>query len=209
MRILLTCALPTEFNEARNQLSLREITSKKDRPRIAISDNITLLCTGIGKINTLVSLLSYLVENTPDIVIDTGTCGSLVPDISVMDIIISIESIDFYSQLFMGESVKMDNIEEIKNILPGINIGSEVVASIESSITNSQERDELSKTGASIVTWETSSVFSFCSKLKIPFLSIRGVTDSCNENTFIEFKAIKVVLCKKLYNSVKMICMGI
>lgn len=209
MKILLTCALPVEFNEARNQLGLREVTSKKDLPRIANSKNITLVCCGIGKLNSIVSLSPILTKINPDFVIDTGTCGSLLEIIKPMDIVTSISAIDFYNVESKGLKYSYTDMPILKKYIPELKISTLNVASIEKSITNISDKEFLIEAGGAIVTWETASIFALCLKYEIPFLSIRGVTDSCNEKTYSDFKANRIAVCKKLYNYIKNLSIGI
>ncbi len=208
MKIVITCALPLEFNEARNQLGLKEITTKSDSPRIALSGGIHLVYTGIGKANTTINLFDYLKAVKPDLVIDSGTCGSLTDNIIPLDIVVSTASIEFYSYNLRGRSFLGDK-PIIKALLSEIEISDHLVASIEDSVVSQEHKKKLLDNGASIVTWETSTIFCLCAKFDIPFVSIRGVTDSCNESTHMDFKKNRVEVCKILYNSVKKLCKGI
>lgn len=211
MNVLISCALPSEFNEARNQIGLKEITTKKDRPRIAHSKKITLICTGIGKINSLISLQSVIsrLENPPDIIIDTGTCGALDEEHSIFDIVTTAKAIDFYNVEVIGSPYINNQLEKLNLLLPELTIGNEIIGSIETSIVLKSDKNKLLDNEVNIVTWETSSVFALAKKLDIPFFSIRVVTDKCDENTFRDFKANCSTGCKKLYNHVKNICKGI
>lgn len=201
MKIVLSCALSTEFNEARNQLSLKEITTKKDLPRIAEKGDLALIYTGIGKVNTVLNLSSYLVKNRPDLVIDTGTCGSLTDNLKPLEIIYSYKAFEYYDIDNRGRLY--DNVPRALELLPSYYINTNILATVEKSITSEKDRKRLHDGGAVAVTWETSAVFALCEKFNIPAISIRGVTDSCNEDTFKDFKLNGVNVCKKLYNSVK------
>lgn len=201
MRIVLTCALSTEFNEARNQLGLKEFTSKKDLPRIASKGELSLVYTGIGKVNTILNLSDYLISTRPGLVIDTGTCGSLTDALKPLDILYSYKSLEYYDIEKRGKLI--NNIELVTPILPAYYLNKNTVATIEKSICSTTDREKLHGSGAVAVTWETSAVFALCERLSIPALSIRGVTDSCNVDTFKDFKTNGVKVCKKLYNSVK------
>lgn len=209
--ILITCPLPLEFNEARNQLGLKEITTKKEHPRIAKGKGIILILSGIGKINSIISVNDILkkLENKPDIVIDTGTCGAISKDIKIFDLVTSITAIDYYNIDMKGLLIKNCNIELLNDIIPKLNIGRRVVSSIENSINKEEMRDKLYKKGSDIVTWETSAIFSLCKKENIPFVSIRVVSDNCNQDTYEDFKVNALEGCKKLYNYIKNICSGI
>lgn len=208
MNILITCPLPLEFNVARNQLGLKEVTAKKDKPRVAKKENITLVCTGIGKINTLLHLYEYLTLNHPDLVIETGTCGSVNPKIGINHIISSYKCMDFFNIGSLNVHY-VENKERIESMLEPILLSEYVIASMEKSVVSKEDSYKIADSGADIVTWETSSVFAICNKLNIPVVAIRGVTDMCNNNTFKDFKLNRVEVCKKLYNSVKTLCMSI
>lgn len=208
MKIIITCALLLEFNEARNQLGLKEITEKSDIPRIAVNGDIHLVYSGIGKVNTVVNLFGYLKNIKPDLVVDSGTCGSLIETLVPLDIVVSTESIEFFSYNLRGHNFSC-NKSGIRDIIPGIVIDDYIVASIEDSVITPEHKKKLLDNGTSVVTWETSAIFSLCNKLQVPFVSIRGVTDSCNEHTHQDFKINRKELCKKIYNSIKMLCKGI
>lgn len=208
MNIVITCALPVEFNEARNQFGLKEITTKKDSPRIGIKDNITIICTGIGKLNTVISLFKYLADNKPGIVIDSGTCGSLCSEIKISDIVVSNNCRDYFN-INNPNKLYSYKKETIESLIPSIIVSDYIMASLEESIISDNFKRVLLDKGASLVSWETSSVFAVCDNLGIPYVSIRGVTDMCNGNTYRDFKLNKHEVCKKLYNSVKTICISI
>lgn len=208
MNILITCALPVEFNVARNQLGLRETTNRKDRPRIGIRKNISLIYTGIGKINTAISLYEYLKVSSPHLVIDSGTCGSLRSDIKIGDIIVSNRCLNYFN-INNSDKLYSSKKEGIEPILPSIRVDDYIIASIEDSITTDDFKTKLVGNDASVVSWETSSVFAVCDKIGIPCISIRGVTDMCDGYTYKDFKLNKVEVCKKLYNFVKTHCMSI
>ncbi len=202
MKIVITCSLPSEFNEARNQLGLKEKTLKKDCPRIAQLGDLTLVFTGIGKTNSVLNLLPYLMNFTPELIIDSGTCGSLKDEINPYDIVISSKSIEYYGVDNQGETIISENNFSIAKT-------DNIVASLEQSVTDPDIVKKLQLSGASIVTWETSSIFKIGKKLSVPVVSIRGVTDNCNQDTFADFKKNRVEVCKKLYNSIKTVCIGI
>ncbi|OQY40064.1 MAG: hypothetical protein B6229_02645 [Spirochaetaceae bacterium 4572_7] len=196
---MITCALALEFNEARNQLGLEEITTKKDIPRIAQNRNITLVYTGIGKINSSIHLSKILTQSSFDLVIDSGTCGSLKENIKPFDIVISKKTIDFYN-------LKQRGTEFNSNYKGNILSNDTTVGSIESSITTSNSVDMLKNMGVDIVTWESAAIFAVSKNFNTEVISIRGVTDSCNGNTISDFKQNRVKVCKKLYNRIKTFC---
>ncbi|MGL1894342.1 MAG: hypothetical protein OCD02_22110 [Spirochaetaceae bacterium] len=209
MKIVITCALPVEFNEARNQLGLIEKTTKKEIPRIAARGGLILIYTGIGKNSTILNLYPLIIKENPDLIIDTGTCGSLTGDIPINSIVISNSSIEFFNIDNPNNNTIIGDTYSVKTYIPNIDISELVVASIEKSINSESDVNKLKEKGASIVTWETYSVFSLCKKLDINFVSVRAVTDCCNHSTLMDFKRNKVESCKKLYISVKKLCNGI
>lgn len=206
MNIVITTALPPEFNAARNALGLEEYTKKGELPRIAERGNISLILTSMGRDNAYKYLSNLLEKRRVDLVIDTGTCGSLIDDIDIGDIVFSQKVLTFDSSLQYEDVI--ESSEPLVNELIGSRkVG--CVSSVDKSITATEDRILLRDSGADIVTWETAGVFSAAKKHSIPFFSIRGVTDRCNGETFMDFKKNRVEVCKKLYNSVKILCKGI
>ncbi|MBN2616786.1 MAG: hypothetical protein JXR64_00595 [Spirochaetales bacterium] len=208
MNILITCSLQFEFNEARNQLNLTEITSKKDIPRIAKKENITLLYTGIGKINAMSSLFEHLSKNSYDLVIDTGLAGSLNEKIEVKSIVICNQAIDFFADGYINQKVKFSE-EFLKDLYSSIKITNYIVGSIETTVKNGYVKEQLIESEVDIVTWETSSIFKVCNQFNTNCLSIRAISDCCDENTEVSFKENKVELCKILYNYLKILCKSV
>ncbi|QEN03761.1 hypothetical protein EW093_03280 [Thiospirochaeta perfilievii] len=208
MEIVITCALPFEFNSAKNELGLREETLKGDLPRVAKKDHVTLIYTGLGKVNTLINLYENLLNLKDLVVIDTGTCGSLNNKLHPLDIVTINRSLEFYNYETVGKKYSIKK-EGLLTIFNNLEFDDYINASIEDSVSDPKKRNLLVDRGCSVVSWETSSVFEVCNKLKIPCFSKRVITDNCDENTFKDFKNNKSEACKKLYISVKKLCKGI
>lgn len=208
MKIVIVTALPPEFNVARNELGLKEITNKKDRPRIAEGRDITLVLTGMGRDMAYDNLKVVLENREAHIIIDSGTCGSLVDYLNIGDIVYSREILDISESLEVQGRVK--NIESpIENIIENFTGREFVLASVDKNITEEGQRESLKQLGAQVVAWETIGIMNIAKEYGTPALSIRGVTDSCNGETYKDFRGNSLEVCKKLYNSVKILCKGI
>lgn len=200
MKILITCGLKSEYNEARNNLSLRETTIGKTFPRISEGKGLILVWTGIGKVNTAITLLRYIDSFKPDLIIDSGTCGSVSQLYNIKDIVISLESQEFFSISSPNETYSNLTLEEFNYLLNLKVTKTSKIASIEDSIDSDDKRYSLQKYECDCVSWESSTVFKIALQNKIKVISIRGVTDLCNNNTFNDFKKNRLVVCKRVYN---------
>ncbi len=222
MKILLTCPIPPEFKQCCNQLLLKEYKTKINvKIKANIINNIDILAvqTGPGKKNILKNLKSSIDEYKPDLIIDTGSCGSLNDEIKIGSIIIAYESYQYMEKLLVSSCLKekkdkwLDSILKISEleklkIKPGIQICGPFV------LKSEEKKKEIKNIiNAEAFNWETAYVYEISANNKIPAISFRIVTDFGDKKALKDFfknikeqstklyKFIKILIEKNVFNN--------
>ncbi len=130
-----------------------------------------------------------------DAVICTGCAGGLQPNISVFDVIAAQKTIEHDYRLrfikrpdpeFQNDPQLLAKFQSIEIKEFKIHFGA--IASGDEDIVDSKRAQELQlQTGAIAVAWEGAGGARACRFNKIPFLELRGVTDSANSNSTLDF----------------------
>ncbi len=160
MNILVTYAIPQE----RVEVSLPGC-------------DITYCETGIGKVNALLSVADAIAGNRPDLILNIGTAGSVDHDVDSIVICDTFVDRDMKKCKDFGVAYHLDFKEELKS-----------VSAIEGWNTNN-----ICNTGDSFVTrvideadafdMENFAVAALCKRRRIPFVSVKYITDKIGENS--------------------------
>ncbi len=151
---------------------------------------------GHGKVQFALRTQSFIVEAKPSLVICAGACGGLSPDVKPLDVVIAESTVEHDFRLrfiqrplpaFAGDP---DSLARLKNYATqrfGVHFG--VVASGDEDIIDGVRAGEVRKlSGAVAVAWEGAGGARACLLNGIPFLEIRGVTDSCDNSSVANFR---------------------
>ncbi len=141
----------------------------------------------------------HLLDNgsKPDLVICMGSSGALHPDVSPGDLVVGTETIehDYRERFhdsppprFLGCERTLGTLRRITRDFPGtVHFGP--IASGDEDIVDRGRAEELrSETGALAVAWEGAGGARACAFSRIPFLEIRGISDSANASTPQDYK---------------------
>ncbi|MAX69320.1 MAG: futalosine hydrolase [Flavobacteriales bacterium] len=151
-----------------------EITSDK------IND-LPILLTGVGMVNTAINLTKELNNNDCDLVINMGVAGCFLDEIKIGDVVEVVE--DCFSEIGFedGESfsefsdfeIKTEyKIEEKTRLRKVKGITVNTVHGNENSINNIVERLH-----PDIESMEGAAVFKVCEEMKIPCMQIRSISN--------------------------------
>ncbi len=206
MKIAIIGAMEKEVIEYRNIYDMKLINQEKKLYIGKKNDNeIYLIESGIGKVNAARTTQYMIDKYDIDIVISSGCAGSLTSKVKIFDTIISsyVTYHDFYPKRIMEISTPNNGIiqadkeliEKARNVLENRNrsfhIGS--IASGDSFVTNDSERDSIyNETEALAVDMESASIGHVCTENKIPFLSLRVISDFADGEEEQEEKAAKI-----------------
>ena len=205
MKILLITPVKTEYHAARETFSARETASPesgKSRLAKAVSRDLSIyiLMTGIG-FTFMKNIDEFLGVIKPDLIIDSGSCGSLndsfLPGMIVMavdvvksgkEIIKSSEDVGFfrqYGQYYFGRMLEVSR-----------------------PVTDPESRKDVQRmTEADICSMEAYSVAAMAEKSRITWVSLRIVTDMADRNTKESFKKLirqySLILYENIYSVLK------
>ena len=151
-----------------------EITSDK-------INNLPILITGVGMLNTAINLTKELNNNDYDLVINIGVAGSFSDEIKIGKVVEVVE--DCFSEIgfedgesfseFSDFNIKTKYKVEGKTILrkvKGVTVNT--VHGIENSIHKMVERLH-----PDIESMEGAAVFKVCEEMKIPCIQIRSISN--------------------------------
>lgn len=206
MKIAIIGAMEKEVIEYRNIYDMKLINQEK---KLYIGSNnqneIYLVESGIGKVNAA-STTQYMIDKHDiDIVISSGCAGSLTSRVKVFDTIISdyVAYHDFYPKRIMEIStpnngmIKADDklIKMAKEVLENRNAPYHIgnIASGDCFVTDSNVRDSIyNETEALAVDMESASIGHICAANKVPFISLRVISDFADGVEEEEEKAARI-----------------
>lgn len=151
-----------------------EITSLKIRKK-------HVLCTGIGMVNTAVSLTKELVSNKYDLIINMGVAGAFSEDLvngCVVEVIEdNFSEIGFENDLEFMQFTDFD-IQTRFYSSPRTNLKQVRAITVNTVHGNNDTISEIVKREkADIETMEGASVFKVCEEFNIPCLQIRSISN--------------------------------
>lgn len=223
MRILLICPVPIEFTSCRSLLSLRDAGHvagcRSARAPVAGVDFVALQ-SGPGKARAAAAAAAAIAAFAPDLVVDTGTCGALDPELVVGTVVIGRSCVEYD---IAGSGLPRRIIPEMRlpsalSLLPrspmdrllraAVEVGRGtdhhvrhgVQACGEYFIDSPDLRDPLAAlTGALAADWESAGVYVAALRAGLPPLSIRSVSDLGDERSLAEFRRNARRVSRELY----------
>lgn len=147
---------------------------------------------GHGKVQFALRAQSLVLELQPRLVICAGACGSLVPAVKALDVVVAEDTVEHDFRLrfvkrplprFAADGATLARLRKIS----GPHFGT--IASGDEDVIDPARAAEIARaTGALAVAWEGAGGARACLYLGVPFIEIRGVTDSCALSTREHFR---------------------
>lgn len=169
-----------------------------------------LVQSGIGKVNAA-RTTQVLIDNMKvDYIFNIGVAGGTIPSLNVLDVVVasSLVQHDFDITAFNHEKGYIPNLgkyvscdEHLVKLAKDIdsNILSGVIASGDIFCTDDKMINKIhDKFGALCVEMEGASIAQVCYLCKIPFLIIRSISDTPNNNNAITFDKFLDMSSKKV-----------
>jgi len=194
--ILIITPLYKEFQVIRNTLLKKGVdvnaSSKGKIETLEIpSLNATLMVGGHGKVQFAVQT-QYAINHTPNcqLIICTGAAGSLNEKLDMSDVIVGEATIEHdYKLKFSPKPLPIFNgdimaLEKIKTLLNNYSFSiypDKIASGDEDIISNKRAIKIAKKTNALCVAWEGAGGAKAAKFNDIPFLEIRGITDSADK----------------------------
>lgn len=193
------------------------------------SKSCVLIECGIGKVNSARTTQLMIDKYNPDYIINVGTAGGLTSDLKIMDIVIGKDLIqhDFditgvgnyekgeiagTGKYFLSDdrliNLCENTIKELEDKSFNIKIGRIVTGDWFASDTK-KSLEIKEEFDADCIEMEGAAIAQVCTLDNIPFLVIRGISDTLNENNEIDFhtyienasKRVAIIL-KRLINKI-------
>lgn len=167
-------------------------------------NEVTLVQSGIGKVNASIAASLLIEQFNADIIINTGSAGGIREGLSVGDLVISDELSynDADARVFgykygqipqMPESYKADSslvekIEESASVLKW-NIHRGLIVTGDSFVAGNKQLDNIKEffPEALVTEMEGTAIAQTCYQFDVPFVVIRALSDSADEEAGVSF----------------------
>lgn len=173
-----------------------------------VGDNeVIIQQCGIGKVNSALGAAEMIARYNPDLVLSAGVAGSLSDEVHPGDTVMGMWY--HYHDVYCGEEVAKGQIQgmpstfsplevgvnkngdvpvKIKKILGGKAKVVEILSG-DQFVDDTKKRDALKEEYpiASAVDMESCSIAQTCYRYKVPFVSIRIISDGCDEEEYADF----------------------
>jgi adenosylhomocysteine nucleosidase len=153
---------------------------------------------GLGKVQFAVQT-QHLIDTCPGlhVVICAGAAGALVDELTVGDVVVATETVEhdmrnkFGPPLlprFRSGEVLVETFKNMPIVSRAFQVHFGPIASGDEDVIDAARRQEIHQlTGALVVAWEGAGGARSCQFSGLPFVEIRGVTDSANSTASADF----------------------
>lgn len=207
---LIVTPLQEEYNDLYNSLSALNLESRQGK--IGKLDvhrfptlNLTLAHGGHGKTQFGIQT-QYLLDHAQfDLVICAGAAGALAPEVKIGDLIVAITTIehDFNNKFsvkpkpqFHGDAKSLEQLKTLNFSKADFNVHFGIMAGGDEDVIEITRGAELRDLHTALaVAWEGVGGARACAFSGVPFLEIRGATDTANHEAPVVFDVnLKIVM---------------
>lgn len=208
--VLIVTPLQEECDDLRSSLvalGLSQETSQVGKLDVSYFPEIsvTLARGGHGKTQFGVQTQYLLDQKGFDLVICAGAAGALAPDVQVGDLIVATSTFEHDYNLkfvqrpnpqFVGDVNSIEQINELKLNGSDFNVHFGILASGDEDVIDVSRGKELhEKTNALAVAWEGAGGARACAFSEVPYLELRGATDTADHEAPVVFdENLKIVM---------------
>ncbi len=209
-KVLIVTPLQEEYNEFCSSLKRLGLSEEKGSVgKLDVSHfaevGVTLARGGHGKTQFGVQTQYLLDQEKFDLVLCAGAAGALAPHVQIGDLIVATSTLehDFNVKFvqrpnpkFAGDAKSIEQIKALKLKDQKFNIHFGVVASGDEDVIDVLRGKELREgTNALAVAWEGAGGARACAFSNIPYLELRGATDTANHEAPAVFdENLKIVM---------------
>ena len=169
-------------------------------PVVRIPDlDVTLARGGLGKVQFAVQTQHLLDTcNHWDLIICAGAAGALADEVSVGDIVVATTTVEHdYNNKFSeralpkfdGAPAAIADLKSVSHSTDTFSVHFGPIASGDEDVVETERKRMLyESTGALAVAWEGAGGAKACAFNSLPFVEIRGVTDTADHNAASDFE---------------------
>ena len=208
--ILIVTPLQEEYNNLHAGLS--SLGMKSHAERIGKLDvhcfpkmNVTLARGGHGKTQFGIQTQYLLDHKTFDLVICAGAAGSLAPEVRVGDVIVATSTLEHDYNLkfairpkpsFAGDTKGIEQIRTLDLTTADFHVHFGVIAGGDEDVIEARRGAELYEAHHALaVAWEGIGGARACAFSEVPYLEIRGATDTADHEAPVVFDVnLKIVM---------------
>ena len=209
-KILIVTPLQEEYNNLHAGLS--SLGMKSHAERIGKLDvhcfpkmNVTLARGGHGKTQFGIQTQYLLDRRTFDLVICAGAAGSLAPEVRVGDVIVATSTLEHDYNLkfvvrpkpsFAGDTKGIEQIRTLDLTTADFHVHFGVIAGGDEDVIEARRGAELYEAHHALaVAWEGIGGARACAFSEVPYLEIRGATDTADHEAPVVFEVnLKIVM---------------
>ncbi len=214
-------AMPSELADIRSILGKAEIQNISGFDFYINHRNgrkIVNVCCGIAKVNAAVCTQVMIDNFKPEAVINAGIAGGMNPDVKVCDIVVSSEVLphdldlhflnDYppYCGIFKADEKLVSTAEKIC-AESGIKSHRGRIVSGEAFISSNEVKAEIfSRLSPYAVDMESAAVGHCCFLNKMPFVSVRCISDNADDEGAMSFDEFEKIAAKRVAEVVLDMC---
>jgi adenosylhomocysteine nucleosidase len=153
---------------------------------------------GHGKVQFALRTQAFINEKRPDLVICAGACGGIASGVRVLDVVAGEATVEHDFKLrfvqrplpsFAGEASALKLLKDYVVPEPSFGLHFGLIASGDEDVIGADRAAEIhGATKALAVAWEGAGGARACLHAGVPFLEIRGVTDSADHAAVENFR---------------------
>ena len=169
-------------------------------PVVRLPDlGVTLARGGLGKVQFAVQTQHLLDTcNDWDLVVCAGAAGALADKVSVGDVVVATTTVehDYNNKFneralpkFDGAQAAISDLKSVSHSTDTFSVHFGPIASGDEDVVETDRKRQIHEsTGAFAVAWEGAGGAKACAFTGIPFVEIRGVTDTADHNAASDFE---------------------
>jgi adenosylhomocysteine nucleosidase len=201
-KILIVTPLQEEYNDLRHSLSALGLESHMDSiGRLDVNHfpdlNITIARGGHGKTQFGIQTQHLLDHCKCDLVICAGAAGALAPEVKVGDLIVATSTVehDFNNRFvprprprFKGDAKSIEQLKALKLPEADFKVHFGIMAGGDEDVIEVQRGRELRELHKALaVAWEGVGGARACAFSEVPYLELRGATDTADHAAPVVF----------------------
>jgi adenosylhomocysteine nucleosidase len=209
-KILIVTPLQEEYNDLLDSLSALGLTSHPDKigkldVRCFPEINVTLARGGHGKTQFGIQTQHILDHAKSDLVICAGAAGALAPEVRIGDVIVATNTLEHDYNIkfsvrpkpnFPGDLKSIEQIKALDWSHADFNVHFGIMAGGDEDVIEVARGAELYKAhNALAVAWEGIGGARAAAFSEVPYLEVRGATDTANHEAPVVFDTnLKIVM---------------